>query len=346
MDIRQWVRPNILRLVPYASARSEFKGTAQIYLDANENPFPTGYNRYPDPLQRVLKERIAALKGVDPAQIFLGNGSDEAIDLIVRIFCEPRQDAILVLPPTYGMYQVAADIADVAVVTVPLEPEVFQPRVADILAAATPQTKVLFLCSPNNPTGNNFSPAALEELIHSFPGIVVVDEAYIDFSSQPSCLRWLNTCPNLIVLQTFSKAWGLAGLRLGMAFAPAATIDFFNKVKPPYNLNQLTQETALRILAEEAPALPGRVANLLAERERLEKALVGSPLVEQLYPSSANFLLARVTAPQAIYQYLVEQGIIVRSRANVQLIEGSLRITVGLPAENDALLAALQNFTA
>ena len=340
MDLLQLVRPNILSLTPYSSARSEFKGQADIFLDANENPFENGLNRYPDPLQKALKARISELKGVAADQIFLGNGSDEAIDLLVRIFCEPGKDSILTLPPTYGMYQVAADIAGVAVREVSLAPD-FQPDVAAILAAADSRTKILFLCSPNNPTGNDMRPEAIRQLATDFPGIVVVDEAYIDFSAQPSTIALLKDFPNLVVLQTFSKAWGMAGIRLGMAFASRAIIDLFNKVKPPYNINQLTQEKALEALLD-----PSRkeemVQQILAERAQLVAALQHLPFVKHIYPSDANFVLVRVSDPNALYRYLVGRGIIVRNRHAVHLCAGSLRVTVGTREENRALITALQ----
>ena len=249
MDIEQLARENIRRLVAYSSARSEFKGSAEVWLDANENPFDTGYNRYPDPLQQQVKAQLSRLKGVATENIFLGNGSDEAIDLLIRIFCEPRIDHILTLPPTYGMYQVSADIADGAARTVKLMPN-FQPDVAAILAAATPQSKLLFICSPNNPTGNRIDLAAIRALAEGFPGITVVDEAYIDFAPGAGALPLLDDFPRLVVMQTFSKAWGLAGIRLGMAFADLRIIALLNKVKPPYNVNQLTQAAALEALAQ------------------------------------------------------------------------------------------------
>ena len=341
MNLLQLVRPNILSLTPYSSARSEFKGQADIFLDANENPFENGLNRYPDPLQKALKARISELKGVAADQIFLGNGSDEAIDLLVRIFCEPGKDSILILPPTYGMYQVAADIAGVAVREVSLTPD-FQPDVAAIHAAADSGTKILFLCSPNNPTGNDMHPEAIRQLAASFPGIVVVDEAYIDFSSQPSAIALLEDFPNLVVLQTFSKAWGMAGIRLGMAFASRAITDLFNKVKPPYNINQLTQEKALEALRDTSHK-EEMVKQILSERTRLVAALHELPLVGRVYPSDANFVLVRVADPNALYRYLVERGIIVRNRHTVHLCAGSLRITIGTPEENQALLTALKD---
>ena len=340
MEIANLVRPNIRKLVPYSSARSEFKGKAEVFLDANENPFETGLNRYPDPLQWKLKAAISQLKGVPAEQIFLGNGSDEAIDLVVRIFCEPRQDHILILPPTYGMYQVSADIADVGIRSVSLTPD-FQPDVEAILAAADEHSKILFICSPNNPTGNDVELERIRSLCAQFKGVVVVDEAYIDFSNQTSCTSLLSEFPNLIVLQTFSKAWGMAGIRLGMAFASTEIIQLFNKVKPPYNINQLTQQIALETLETSQDDYRQLLSTLLSERERLIKGLGDLKFVEKTFPSDANFILVKMDDPNGTYQYLVEEGIIVRNRNSVHLCAGSLRITVGRPEENDALLTAL-----
>lgn len=340
MEIANLVRPNIRKLVPYSSARSEFKGKAEVFLDANENPFETGLNRYPDPLQWKLKAAISQLKGVPAEQIFLGNGSDEAIDLVVRIFCEPRQDHILILPPTYGMYQVSADIADVGIRSISLTPD-FQPDVDGILAAADEHSKILFICSPNNPTGNDVELERIRSLCAQFKGIVVVDEAYIDFSQQASCTALLSEFPNLVVLQTFSKAWGMAGIRLGMAFASTEIIQLFNKVKPPYNINQLTQQIALEALETSQDDYQQLLSTLLSERERLIKGLGELNFVEKIFPSDANFILVKMDDPNGTYQYLVEEGIIVRNRNSVHLCAGSLRITVGRPEENDALLTAL-----
>jgi len=340
MEIANLVRPNIRKLVPYSSARSEFKGKAEIFLDANENPFETGLNRYPDPLQWKLKAAISKLKGVPAEQIFLGNGSDEAIDLVVRIFCEPRQDHIMILPPTYGMYQVSADIADVGIRSVSLTPD-FQPDVEAILATADAHSKILFICSPNNPTGNDVELERIRSLCAQFQGIVVVDEAYIDFSKQASCTSLLAEFPNLIVMQTFSKAWGMAGIRLGMAFASTEIIQLFNKVKPPYNINQLTQQIALEALETSYDDYKQLLSTLLSERERLVQGLRELPFVEKVFPSDANFMLIKMDDPNRTYQYLVEEGIIVRNRNTVHLCAGSLRITVGRPEENDALLNAL-----
>lgn len=344
MNITELIRPNIKNLAAYSSARSEFKGKADVFLDANENPFDTGMNRYPDPLQWAVKEHISQLKSVPIENIFLGNGSDEVIDLLIRIFCEPREDEILLLPPTYGMYKVSADIADVAQREVSLTKN-FQPDVPAILAKANKNSKLLFVCSPNNPTGNNMEEGKIHELCAKFSGIVVVDEAYIDFSSQESFSQQLDQYPNLVVMQTFSKAWGMAGIRLGMAFARKEIIDLLNKVKPPYNVNQLTQKVALEAL-QQYDEQQKMVSEILTERKQLEKMLKELSFIREVLPSDANFILIRVADPNGLYQYLVEEGIIVRNRSKVHLCEGGIRITVGLPAENEKLLAALKKYAA
>ena len=342
MSIQQLVRSNIRRLTPYSSARSEYKGLANVFLDANESPFDTGYNRYPDPLQWKGKDKIAGLKGISREKIFLGNGSDEVIDLLIRIFCEPKEDHIIILPPTYGMYRVSADIADVEVREVQLGAR-FQPDVAAILQAADPHSKLLFLCSPNNPTGNSFPLEDIGRLAEGFPGITVVDEAYIDFSTQASSLSLLEQYPRLAVMQTFSKAWGMAGIRLGMAFASEEIIELFNKVKPPYNVNQLTQEAALNAL--DGPKEQQQwVQSILGQRTLLAQYLSGLDFVERIYPSDANFLLVKMAEPRRIYNFLVERGIIVRDRSKVALCEGCLRITIGRPEENEQLFRALVEF--
>lgn len=342
MTIASLVRPNIKALRPYSSARSEFKGSAEVFIDANENPFETGLNRYPDPLQWKLKEKVSPLKQLPKENIFLGNGSDEVIDLLIRIFCEPRVDHIITAPPTYGMYKVSASIADIAVKEVLLTAD-YQPRVDAILAATTPQSKILFLCSPNNPTGNDMQPDLVMELLEKFPGIVVLDEAYIDFSSQKSFSHYIDQYPNLVVTQTFSKAWGLAGIRLGMAFASKEIIHYFNKVKPPYNVNQLTQKAALEAL-NDTKIRTDWVFTILRERDALATHLAAFPFVQKVYPSDANFLMAKVDEPLALYQYLVTKGIIIRDRSTVPLCEGCLRFTVGRPEENKQLLAALKAY--
>ena len=338
-DLNKLIRSNIIKLKPYSSARSEFKGNAEVFLDANENPFDTGLNRYPDPLQWKVKAQIADLKGIAVGNIFLGNGSDEVIDLLVRIFCEPGEDHIITLPPTYGMYQVSADIANVKIRSMQLTTE-FQPDVNKILAAANVHSKILFICSPNNPTGNNIKTELIRALVADFPGIVAIDEAYIDFSSQASCIELLSEFPNLVVMQTFSKAWGLAGIRLGIAFASTEIISYLNKVKPPYNINQLTQTAALEALKNKAQQ-EQMIQTIIGQRALLQQYLISLEFVERIYPSDANFLLVKVQDPKGTYQYLVEQGIIVRDRSNVALCEGCLRITVGTPEENEKLVQAL-----
>ena len=341
--IQNLVRPNIQRLTPYSSARSEFKGQAEVFLDANESPYNTGFNRYPDPLQWQLKEAISAIKGIGPEYLFLGNGSDEAIDLLFRIFCEPGRDHVITLPPTYGMYKVSADIANVAIREVPLRPGSYQPDVTAILEVADERSKLLFICSPNNPTGNSIRTEYIRSIAEGFKGIVVVDEAYIDFSGQESAIGLLSAYPNLVILQTFSKAWGLAGIRLGMAFASPEIIGYFNKVKPPYNINQLTQEAAMKAL-EDKETQEAQVQQVLGQRTLLQQYLAGLPFVERIYPSDANFLLVKTTDPVGIYNYLVKQGIIVRDRSRVTLCEGCLRITIGTPKENERIFRALVEF--
>ncbi len=342
MDISSLVAPHILKLRPYSSARSEFKGTAKVFLDANENPLRTPYNRYPDPLQLKLKNIIASNKGCLDSQVFLGNGSDEAIDLIVRIFCKPYEDAIITMPPTYGMYSVSAAINAVENIQIPLNSD-FQPDVDAVLSVQNNQTKVLFICSPNNPTGNDIELDKIIRLVEGFSGIVVVDEAYIDFSEQSSMLSLLEKYPNLIVLQTFSKAWGLAAIRLGMAFASEEIIAWFNKVKPPYNVNTLTQEYALNVLSNKN-TLKQDVSKILKERQELEKQLNTLPFILKVYSSATNFILIRTQSPDLIYEYLVSEGIIVRNRNKVLLCAGCLRITVGTKEENDLLISKLKGF--
>lgn len=343
MTIQKYVRQNIRDLKPYSSARDEFDGRAEIYLDANENPFESGLNRYPDPLQKELKSGIAELKSIKPQNIFLGNGSDEAIDLLIRIFCEPGRDEIVVLPPTYGMYSVCAAISNVSVREVPLKKD-FQPDADAILEASSPASKILFLCSPNNPTGNHFKRQSLLKLIAEFDGIVVVDEAYIDFSEKESCLNWIDKYPNLVVLQTFSKAWGLAGIRLGMAFASEEIIRHLNKVKPPYNVNVLSQNAALSAL-NKIEDFQKEVAEIIQQRESLKETLMTFDFVQGVFPSSANFLLTKVLEPKPLFQFLIEKNIIVRNRSKVLLCENCLRISVGTAIENQQLLEALKLFT-
>ena len=338
--LQSLVRPNIWNLQPYSSARSEFQGTATVFIDANENPWNPPYNRYPDPLQRTLKARIAEVKGVPETSIFTGNGSDEAIDLLLRIFCEPGVDNIVAIDPSYGMYQVAADINNVACRKVLLRTD-FSLDVDALLAAADAQTKLIFLCSPNNPTGNSLDRQEMVRLLHTFEGIVVVDEAYIDFASQPSFLPELENYPNLVVLQTLSKAWGGAALRLGMAFASPAIIGLFNKVKYPYNVNLPAQREALALL-NKPEQMEAQRQKVLEERERLRQAFEAAPFQYKVYPSDANFLLVEVGRANEIYAALVEKGVIVRNRNSVSLCRGCLRITVGTVDENTLLLQALE----
>ena len=338
--LQSLIRPNIWSLSPYSCARNEFTGEASVFLDANENPYNQPFNRYPDPLQVQLKEKIAALKGVRPTQIMLGVGSDEPIDLIFRIFCEPQVDNVVAINPTYGMYGVCADINNVAYKQVNLN-EDFSLNADEVLKACNKHTKVVFLCSPNNPTGNSLSRKEIEKILNGFDGIVVIDEAYIDFSKEPSWLQSLDAYPQIIVLQTFSKAWGMAALRCGMAFASEEIIGFFNKVKYPYNLNLLTQEAVSKQIAN-ADQKQEWVKALLVERQKLIDALQALPLVEKIYPTDANFVLAKVNDANGIYKQLVEQGIIVRNRNTVTLCQNCLRITVGTPSENKQLLTALQ----
>jgi len=345
-DLQELVRPNIRRLKPYSSARSEFAGAAEVFLDANENAFGSpagsGYNRYPDPLQKELKERISQINGVDPAQIFVGNGSDEAIDILFRIFCEPGRDACIICPPTYGMYRVLADINDVGVIEVPLTSE-FQLDVAAILAAVTSATKLIFICSPNNPTGNLMRRDDVMRIAAAFDGIVVVDEAYIHFADVTSMTTELATLPNLVVLQTFSKAWGMAGLRVGLAFASEAIIDLMNRVKPPYNVSVIAQRAVIEAL-DRKDEIDEWVTETLRERDRLMAALGKFEFVQAIFPTDANFVLVKTTNADAIYEHLIGDRIVVRNRSNVELCEGCLRITVGTPEENSRLLRALEKF--
>ncbi len=343
MDVQKLVRPSIFKLKPYSCARDEFQGEASAYLDANENPLNGPYNRYPDPLQKELKTIIAGIKGVSSESIFLGNGSDEPIDLVYRVFCEPTVDNVVAIDPTYGMYQVCADINNVEYRKVQLNPD-FSLDADRLLAAVDAQTKLIFLCSPNNPTGNDLNVEAMLQVIRSFKGIVVVDEAYIDFSGRESLLKRLDEFPNLIVLQTFSKAWGMAAVRLGMAFATPELLAFFNKVKYPYNINLLTQQFVAAELAE-VERKNDWVDLILQQRSNLLRVLRELPLVQTLYPSDANFILVKVPDANAVYRFLVEEKIIVRNRNTVTLCQGCLRITVGLPEENELLLNALKKFS-
>jgi len=340
LPLEQLLRKNILQLRPYSCARNEFQGQASVYLDANENPYNAPYNRYPDPLQRELKDRIAAIKGLRPGQIFLGNGSDESIDVLFRAFCEPRADNVVAIEPTYGMYKVAADINDVTYREVLLD-ENFQMDAEKVFAACDENTKLIFLCSPNNPTGNSLNREEILKLLNQFEGLLVLDEAYIDFASEPSMMSRLDEYPSLVVLQTFSKAWGSAAIRLGMALASESIVQALNKIKYPYNISLPTQQQAMKML-DAAPEVQEWVESILQERDRLSKALSELRLVKHIYPSDANFLLLRVSDANRLYAVLVEQGIIVRNRNNVSLCLGCLRITIGTTEENDILLQALK----
>lgn len=342
-DLQTLVRPNIWALAPYSSARNEYSGhEAHVFLDANENPYNSPLNRYPDPLQGELKAELAKVKNVLAVNIFLGNGSDEAIDLVYRVFCEPKVDNVVAIEPTYGMYRVCADINDVAYRPVLLDDH-YQLDADALLKACDARTKVIWLCSPNNPTGNNLQTEAIERVLREFEGIVVVDEAYSDFSSKPVFRSRLKDYPNIIVLNTMSKAWGCAAIRLGMAFASEAIIGLFNKVKYPYNVNLLTQQQALEAL-HCRDDVEKWVTMLLQERTRLMAAFRDLKICEAVYPTDANFFLAKMTDAQAIYDYLVERGIIVRNRTRVRLCNNCLRVTIGTKSENGELLGALRQY--
>lgn len=344
-DLNSLLRDNIKRLTPYSSARDEFKGEASVYLDANENsfgsPLPANYHRYPDPLQWKVKYKLADIKGVPPQNIFLGNGSDEAIDILYRAFCRPGIDNVILCPPTYGMYEVSANINDVTIRKASLT-EDFQLDLEAIEAAVDENTKLIFICSPNNPTANAIDKEAIEMVLNNFEGIVVVDEAYINFSRHKSLIQELTEYPNLVVMQTLSKAWGLAALRVGMAFASEDIINVFNKIKPPYNINQASQELALEALGN-VEQVNAWIRETVEEREKLASELEKLRIVEKVYPSDTNFLLVKTTDARGIYSILVNQGIIVRDRSKVELCAGCLRITIGTPDENVTLLQALQN---
>lgn len=339
MELNKLLRENIKNLKPYSSARDEYTGEAMVFLDANENPFNQPYNRYPDPLQQEVKEKIAKLKDVHVENIFLGNGSDEPIDLLIRAFCEPGVDNIVSIDPTYGMYQVAADISGVELRKASLTAD-YQMDLAGILDEVGENTKLIFLCSPNNPTGNSLEKDKMITLFKEFNGLVVVDEAYIDFAPGKSLLNELSNYPNLVVLQTFSKAWGMAGIRLGMAFASKEIIEILNKIKYPYNLNILTQQKALELL-EQKTVVDNWIKLLISEREKMANLLNDFPFVIKVFPSDANFLLVKMHDAKGIYDYLVECGIIVRDRSKVHLCEDSLRITIGSEGENKILLNTL-----
>jgi histidinol-phosphate aminotransferase len=346
-DLNNLLRENIKKLVPYSSARDEFKGQANVFLDANENsfgsPLTKWYNRYPDPLQWKVKEKLSSIKALPPENIFLGNGSDECIDLLYRAVCEPGKDNVIICPPTYGMYEVSASINDILIKKVPLTPA-FQLDLGGIEAAVDDNTKMIFLCSPNNPTGNSLHRDDIEIILNNYFGLVVLDEAYINFSRFRSFTQELADYPNLVILQTLSKAWGLAALRVGMAFAAEPIINVLNRIKPPYNINQASQDLVLKSL-EEVEQVNTMIQDIVAQRSVLQQALENLSIVEKVYPSDANFLLVKVETPRKLYEYLLTKGIVVRDRSNVILCEGCLRITVGTPEENEAVMASIQLFS-
>ncbi|MEP7074351.1 MAG: histidinol-phosphate transaminase [Acidobacteriota bacterium] len=345
-DLSKLVRGNIRRLVPYSSARGEFGGDAEIFLDANENalgsPLSADYSRYPDPLQTAIKAKVAVEVGVGTSNIFIGNGSDEAIDLLIRIFCSPSKDNILICPPTYGMYEVAANINDVKVKRADLCPD-YELDTESIRNTIDECTKLIFLCSPNNPTGNSLERDSILNIADFFCGIVIVDEAYIHFSEKESFIPEIEKHPNIVVLQTFSKAWGLAGLRVGKAFANAPIIDLMNKVKPPYNVSEIAQKMILEAF-ENRSLVDERIAKIVKMRRELAGSLAELSFVETVYSSDANFLLVKMTDPNGIYRLLLSDKIVVRNRSNVTLCDGCLRITIGTPAKNATLLEALRKY--
>ena len=342
MEIKDLIRENIKSLEAYSSARDEFKAMSSefVFIDANENPFDTGLNRYPDTQQTLVKEALSKLKGISEEQILLGNGSDEVLDLIFRVFCEPRVDNVIVLPPTYGMYEVLANTNAIKLVKIPLV-ENFQPNVKEIIKGQDAKTKLLFLCSPNNPTANSFDANKIETLIKEFNGIVVIDEAYIDFSIEDSWLCRLDEFPNLIVTQTLSKAYGLASIRLGICYASKEIISILNKIKPPYNVNQLTQDVALQSLFNQEK-VKNEIAIIISERNQLIRDLENVEIVEKVYSSDANFLLVQVDDANLRYKQLVKLGIIVRNRTTQILCDNCLRFTVGTPDENKKLINTLK----
>tara|TARA_B110000003_G_scaffold53347_1_gene53092 strand:+ start:38922 stop:39956 length:1035 start_codon:yes stop_codon:yes gene_type:complete len=342
MEIKDLIRENIKSLEAYSSARDEFKAMSSelVFIDANENPFDTGLNRYPDPQQNLVKEALSKMKGISKEQILLGNGSDEVLDLIFRVFCEPREDNVIVLPPTYGMYEVLANTNAIELVKIPLV-ENFQPNVKEIVKVQDAKTKVLFLCSPNNPTANSFDASSIETLIKEFNGIVVIDEAYIDFSIEDSWLGRLDEFPNLIVTQTLSKAYGLAAIRLGICYASKEIISILNKIKPPYNVNQLTQDVALQSLLNHEK-VKNNITAIISERNQLIRDLENVEIVEKVYSSDANFLLVQVDDANLRYKQLVKLGIIARNRTTQILCDNCLRFTVGTADENKKLINTLK----
>lgn len=345
-DLNNLVRENIKKLVPYSSARDEFSGDAKVFLDANENslgsPLTKWYNRYPDPHQQKVKEAISKIKGIPTEHIFLGNGSDECIDLLFRSFCNPGIDNVIICPPTYGMYEVSANINDVEVRKALLTDD-FQLDLIHLENLIDDKTKIVWICSPNNPTGNSLNRNDIEMLLNNFDGLVVIDEAYINFSKQRSFVQELTEYPNLVVMQTFSKAWGLAALRLGMAFASTEIINVLNKVKPPYNINQATQELALKAM-EEVGQVNDMIHHLVDMRNALSEVFEKIPTVEKVYPSDANFILVKIKDARKVYEFLLTKGIVVRDRSNVKLCDDCLRITIGTEEENTALVDAIHEW--
>ena len=345
-DIKKIVRPNIETLKAYSSAKDEYTGEANVLLDANENslgsPLTKWYNRYPDPYQKKVKEKLAFIKQIKAEQIFLGNGSDECIDILFRTFCEPGKDNIIICPPTYPMYEVGANINNIAIKSAPLLPN-FQLNVAHIEQLVDAQTKIIWICSPNNPTGNSLDRIDIETILNHFNGLVVVDEAYINFSKQKSFAQSLIDYPNLVVLQTLSKAWGLAGLRLGMCFADASIIKYMNKVKAPYNINIVTQELALTAL-EEVGQVNDMIQHLVDMRIALAEVIASMPHVEEVYPSDTNFLLVKIPKATQLYHYLLTRCIVVRDRSSLENCSDSLRITIGTEQENTQLVDAMANW--
>lgn len=346
-DLSILIRENVKKLTPYSTARDEYSGEASVFLDANENsfgsPLPNWYNRYPDPLQKKLKESISGIKGVRQENMLLGNGSDECIDLLIRAFCEPGIDNIVIANPTYGMYEVSANINNVKVIKAPLT-DSFEIDIPTIADAIDGNTKIIFLCSPNNPTGKSLTAEEVEIILNNYYGIVVIDEAYINFSPYRSFISLLAEYPNLVILQTFSKAWGLAGIRLGMCFASEEIITVLNKIKPPYNISQPVQEIALKAI-KNISEVNMMIREIVAEKKLLENELKALPLTLKVYPSDANFLLVKVTDANLIYSFLMQEGIIVRNRSNVELCENCLRITIGTPSENKKLLHSLKKYS-
>jgi len=345
-DLNKLIRPNIAKLEAYSSARDEFSGAAKVFLDANENslgsPSLKWYNRYPDPHQKIVKDKIAVIKRIPAENIFLGNGSDECIDIIFRCFCEPGKDNVIICPPTYGMYEVSANINNVGIKKVPLLND-FQLDLIHLENAIDTNTKIIWICSPNNPTGNSINRVDIEMVLNNFSGLVVIDEAYINFAKQKTFVQELSDYPNLIVLQTFSKAWGLAGLRLGTAFASAPIIEVMDRVKPPYNINQATQEIATKAL-DEIGQVNDMIKIIVDMRDALAEVFLSMPTVEKVYPSDANFILVKIKEARTIYEFLLTKGIVLRDRSNVALCENCLRITIGTEQENTLLIDAMQEW--